>query len=87
MIGGIKLPLHAAAGQAVHDHGAATARPRALPLGATGKSAQILHLAPGRDGGSDAGLRAHPRGHHGHAGGIYLLCRLSMVFVLAPAAR
>ena len=24
------------------------------------------HLAPGRDGGPDAGLRAHPRRHHGH---------------------
>ena len=26
------------------------------------------HLAPGRDGGPDAGLRAHPRRHHGHGG-------------------
>ena len=26
------------------------------------------HMAPGRDGGPDAGLRAHPRRHHGHRG-------------------
>ena len=27
-----------------------------------------LRLAAGRDGGSDAGQRAYPRGHHGHRG-------------------
>ena len=38
-----------------------------LFVGATGKSAQIplLRLAAGRDGRSDAGLRAHPCGDDG----------------------
>ena len=44
-------------------------RHRALPDAGRGRqerAASALHLAARRDGRPHAGLRAHPRGHHGH---------------------
>ncbi len=35
------------------------------------RAASALHLAAGRDGRPHAGLRAHPRGHHGHRGRLH----------------
>ena len=52
--------------------------------GAIAKSAQIpLHLAPGRDGGPDARLRAHPRGDDGDGGRLPARPR-SPIFEAAP---
>ena len=55
-------------GQLSHlSSGTATAAVLLLFLGAAGKSAQIplVQLAARRHGGPDAGLRPHPRRHHG----------------------
>ena len=46
---------------------------RGLPAAARRRVREVragaaAHLAPGRDGGPDAGLRAHPRRHDGHRG-------------------
>ena len=87
MLAGMKLPLHKLQPDKPFTITAATAVALMLFLGATGKSAQLplyVWLPDAMAGPTPVSALIHAATMV--TAGIYLICRLSMVFVLAPAA-